>query len=167
MKNMSSQQGVGLVEVLVALLVLAVGVLGFVALQYRALEATAESGSRVQAIAIARDLTERIRINRYTYSAYITYLDQPNEQQKFSVNCRTANCTQLQLADFDVAQVTRRAAVLGMTVRVLACPGNKSSLFCAYVAWGDTSATNGDGEFDCTNKTNYNPNSTCIIMEAY
>lgn len=39
---MTTQKGVGLIEILVALLVLAIGVLGFVALQYRAVEATSE-----------------------------------------------------------------------------------------------------------------------------
>lgn len=44
MKTNSYQVGVGLMEILVALLVLALGILGFIALQYRAVEATAEGG---------------------------------------------------------------------------------------------------------------------------
>ena len=64
MKINNYQHGVGLVEVLVAMLVLAIGVLGFVALQYRAVEATSESSYRVQAINTARDLAERVRVNR-------------------------------------------------------------------------------------------------------
>ena len=91
MKNISSQHGVGLVEVLVALLILSVGVLGFVALQYRALEATAESGSRVQAIAIARDLSEKIRANRNVFNNYRTEIQTPTNQKTFAVDCRTTN----------------------------------------------------------------------------
>ncbi|MEG1640035.1 MAG: hypothetical protein RR284_03815, partial [Ruthenibacterium sp.] len=49
-----------LFEALVALLILAVGVLGFVALQYRAIEASSEGANRVQAINLARDLAEKI-----------------------------------------------------------------------------------------------------------
>ena len=45
MKTNSYQVGVGLMEILVALLVLALGILGFIALQYRAVEATAEGGT--------------------------------------------------------------------------------------------------------------------------
>lgn len=36
MKKITAQTGVGLIEVLVSLLILAIGILGFVALQYRA-----------------------------------------------------------------------------------------------------------------------------------
>lgn len=167
MKNMNYQQGLGLVEILVALLILAVGVLGFVALQYRALEATAESGSRVQAVAIARDLSEKIRTNRYVFNEYKKEIQTPANQKTFSVDCRTTNCTEKNLADYDVAQVTQRAAVLGMSMNIMTCPGNANTLQCIYVAWGDTSATNSNGAGDCTNGTAYNPNSTCIIMEAY
>jgi hypothetical protein len=49
---------------LVALVVLAVGVLGYVMLQVRAIEATIEGTQRIQAINIARDLAERVRVNR-------------------------------------------------------------------------------------------------------
>jgi len=55
MKSLGHQRGMGMIEILVALLILAIGILGFIALQYRALEASAESTSRVQAITLARD----------------------------------------------------------------------------------------------------------------
>ena len=49
MKNKKNQLGVGLVEVLVALVLLAIGVLGFTALQLRAVDATGEALTRSQA----------------------------------------------------------------------------------------------------------------------
>lgn len=70
MHRFSHQRGVGMMEILVALLILVIGVLGFVALQYRVLEASSESTYRVQAITIARDLAERIRVNKNAYSVY-------------------------------------------------------------------------------------------------
>ena len=63
MRTQHRQLGVGLMEVLVALLILSIGVMGFIALQYRAVEATAESSARIQAINLARDLAERMRVN--------------------------------------------------------------------------------------------------------
>ena len=45
MRTQHRQLGVGLMEVLVALLILSIGVMGFIALQYRAVEATAESSA--------------------------------------------------------------------------------------------------------------------------
>ena len=64
MIDVNQQKGVGMVEVLVALLLLAIGVLGFSALQLRAVEATSEAMNQVQAMNLARDLSERIRVNR-------------------------------------------------------------------------------------------------------
>ena len=54
MKNINNQYGVGLVEVLVALLLLAVAVLGFSAMQMTAVKATDESLMRTRALTIMR-----------------------------------------------------------------------------------------------------------------
>ena len=67
-----TQKGVGLVEVLVALVLLSIAVLGFVALQIRAVAATNEATMNVQATNIARDLAERMRINRAGLRGYYT-----------------------------------------------------------------------------------------------
>ena len=162
-----NQKGFGLVEILVALFILAIGILGFVALQYRAVEATSEAGSRIQAINIARDLSDRIRVNRSAFSVYQSQIETAANQKAYKTNCFTSNCTETDLADFDVAQVVNKAASLGMTMNIMDCQDNKNGRSCIYVAWGDSSATNGTGTGDCTNGTAYNPNSTCVIMEAY
>ncbi|QDK96501.1 type IV pilus modification protein PilV [Acinetobacter tandoii] len=168
MKTMiSSQKGVGLIEILVALLVLAIGILGFVALQYRAVEATSESINRVQAMNIARDMAERIRANRDGFATYKTETSTAANQTNFATNCTANTCSADDLADFDVAQVTEKANALGMTMNMLSCAGNSDGRNCLYVAWGDTSATDGTGTGDCTNGTSYNGASTCVIMETY
>ncbi|EXF58532.1 MULTISPECIES: type IV pilus modification protein PilV [Acinetobacter] len=161
------QKGIGLVEIMVALLILAIGILGFIALQYRALEATSEGSYRIQAINLARDLAERIRINRDAFSTYQQQVQLPLNQKAFKTNCFSNNCSAVDLADFDVAQVANRAASFGMTINIMNCQGNNNNRNCIYVAWGDSSATDGTGTGDCTNGTAYNPASTCIIMEAY
>lgn len=57
------QQGIGLIEVLVALLLLAVAALGYAALQTRALRSTDEALIRTQALTILNSATEKIRTN--------------------------------------------------------------------------------------------------------
>lgn len=167
MKTLASQKGVGLIEILVALLVLAIGVLGFVALQYKAVDASSEAINRVQAINIARDMAERIRTNRDAVAAYKTQTSTAANQANFAANCLTVFCSADNLADFDVSQVTTRASTLGMTVNMRTCNGNNNDRNCIYVAWGDTSATDGTGTVDCTNGTTYTSSSTCIVMETY
>ena len=69
MTTKSNQIGVGLVEVLVAVLLLSVAVLGFSALQVRAVSATDESLVRTKSLSIVRNLAEVMR----TYpDAYVT-----------------------------------------------------------------------------------------------
>lgn len=172
------QKGVGLIEVLVALVVLAIGVLGYVMLQMRALEATAESAQRIQAINIARDLAERIRVNRdgWTFTAmpksYLTELSDAAKQIDRDKNCGTTACTSSELADYDVKEIVTFAQNLGMTMNLIQCPKQSSATpsngrYCVYVAWGNTSATNDAGTTDCTNGASYNVKSTCVIMELY
>ena len=61
MKHSIHQRGVGLVEVLVAVLLLSVAVLGFSALQMRAISATDESLVRTKSLTIVRNLAEVMR----------------------------------------------------------------------------------------------------------
>ena len=70
MKSHQSQQGVGLIEVLVALLLLAVGVLGYSILQIRAVDASSEALSRSQGMLIARTLAENMRANPAAQTNY-------------------------------------------------------------------------------------------------
>ena len=65
-----SQQGFGLIEVLVALLIIAIGLLGTIALQTRATQAELESYQRVQALILLEDMANRINANRAERSCY-------------------------------------------------------------------------------------------------
>ncbi|WP_180021531.1 type IV pilus modification protein PilV [Acinetobacter sp. YH16044] len=164
------QRGVGLMEVLVALLVLAIGVLGFIVLQYRAVEATAESGYRVQAINIARDMAERIRVNRGAIDTYEDLLKgTAAEQIKDTTDCATTDCTISELAAYDVKQVSQKAQDMGMVMNQITCAGNEDGdkRSCIYVAWGDTAPTDGTDAGNCTSGTAYVTTSTCLIMEVY
>ena len=155
---MKRQKGVGLVEVLVALVLLSIAVLGFVALQIRAITASNEATMNVQATNIARDLAERMRMNRTGLAGYVANTD--------TTNCVTAFCTPGNMAKYDFRQVSSRATDLGMSMNVLNCQGSTLVRKCIYVAWEGTTATNGTGSSACTNSAAYVPNAKCIIMEV-
>ena len=59
-QRFSVQKGIGLVEILVALLILAIGVLGYAGLQLAALKGAEEANNRSQATLIGQDALERI-----------------------------------------------------------------------------------------------------------
>ena len=156
---MKRQTGVGLVEVLVALVLLSIAVLGFVALQIRAITASNEATMNVQATNIARDLAERMRMNRDGLAGYVANTD--------TTNCATAFCSPENMAKYDFRLVSSRATGLGMRMNVLNCQGSTLVRKCIYVAWEGTTATNGTSSSDCTNGVAYVPNAKCIIMEVY
>lgn len=68
----SRQRGVSLLEVLVAVLVLAVGVLGAVLLQTNALRYSASASDHTQATFIAYDMLDRMRANSAELASYVT-----------------------------------------------------------------------------------------------
>lgn len=65
------QRGVGLIEVLVAIFILGVGVLGFSAMQMKALQSSDSSYYRAQAIVLAADIVSRITVS----SGQVVYSD--------------------------------------------------------------------------------------------
>lgn len=69
MKSLKCQQGVGLIEVLVAVLLLSIAVLGFSALQVKAINATDESLVRTKSLTVVRNLAE---VMRAYPEAYVT-----------------------------------------------------------------------------------------------
>lgn len=165
MKIRKSQKGVGMIEVLVALVLLSIGVLGFTALQLKAVDATSEANSRIQAMNLARDLAERIRTNRDGISTYITEINAGTATA--SSNCVSASCTTPQMAIFDSAEVTKKATELGLTIRMPVCQNVSNGRRCIYVAWGKTTADNGTAPTNCTNGSTYTVNSQCLVVESY
>lgn len=146
MKLLKHQQGVGMIEVLVALILLAIGVLGFTALQLRAVDATNEAFNRIQAMNIARDLAERIRINPYALtvlkldnsaiqsdtdtSAYMQAMNNNKNKEDnylWSSCYQTSVCTSAEQANQDVQQVVYKAFQQGMSVNLMACKSSVST----------------------------------------
>ena len=98
------QKGVGLIEVLIAMLVLATGILGMAGLQLTSKRTSFEAVQRVTAMQLARDMIERIRVNpsvlsSYSGTAIITIPAVP------STICKGATiCSNTQLATYDIFQ---------------------------------------------------------------
>lgn len=68
--SMKSNAGFGLIEILVSLLILAIGLLGLASLQATILTQNTEARNRSQAILLADDMFERIRANRNSVASY-------------------------------------------------------------------------------------------------
>lgn len=172
-----SQRGIGMVEVLVALLLLAVGVLGFSALQSYAVYSTTESLNRTQALTVMRGLAERIRANGTTSTILDSYQAAMGSGQPVAPAERCSSsggsatgCTAAQLALVDVYDARAAAWDSGIQLGMAVCPGTVAAgeRRCLLAAWDKTTPRiAADSDACMTLEGNYRRQSTCIVMEIY
>jgi len=133
----SKQRGVGLIEVLVALVVFALGVVGLAGLQLRTLSMSMDSTQRAVVIAKSQDIADRIRSSG---AGALDYLGTYNSASCDAVPnqfcsdgsadgavINTASCDSVQMAAFDVWDVF--------------C-GNNSGLEGSVVQWSSVISCN-------------------------
>lgn len=172
------ERGIALTEVLVALFLLSIGVLGFAALQFRAVAATTESLNRTQALAIIRGLGERIQVNNTSAATLNTYklaLNQtgvpaaPTEQCQGLASSNTG-CTTTQLAQLDAYQARLAARDNGIALGMDTCPGTVGAMTkqCLIAAWDETLPMIGSSDNHCmTPEGSYRRSATCVVLEVY
>ena len=95
------QRGLGLIEVLIALLVFAVGMLGMTTMQLGAKRASYEATQRSIATSLARDILERMRSNPAALVSY-EVSELGSATVAAGTNCNTGPCTATQLAGRDL-----------------------------------------------------------------
>ncbi len=188
----TQQLGFGLVEVMVSLLILAVAVLGFTAMQGQAIKATDESLERTQSLVMMRNMGEKIRVNPTaiaTYQSAINTAATSAPTKNCGLNSGTVDCSAAELATAESYFFTQDMANRGFTVNLHPCPStggqadtNIMYSWCLISAWGDTKPTIGtdsdpEGKMDCltsqaeadsliTKGGKYHPNATCMFMEV-
>ena len=97
----TNSQGFTLIEVLVALLVLSIGLLGIAGMQLFSLKSNQDSGLRIQAVYIAYSLIDKMRANQAQALAG-TYNIALGTGPSGGQNCYTSNCDVTQLAAFEL-----------------------------------------------------------------
>lgn len=188
MKNISQQHGVGLVEVLVALLLLAMAVLGFTAMQMAAVKATDESLMRTRSLTIMRGGAEVMRANPDGMPAFKTAINGTpttvsiDGKSITKTSCiKTAStlptaaelCTTAQLATRDALVIKDYALTNSINVGLVpnGCPGTsgQQERQCFVASWGDTTVDLSDTLDKACAKADgtYKNGSECFIMEAY
>lgn len=95
------QSGFSLLEVLVALLVLSIGLLGLAALQTMGLKFNTQSYQRTQAVLQAYDIIDRMRANPTGMAAGLYNTVGINDAAPSLPNCP---CSSTQMKDYDLSQ---------------------------------------------------------------
>lgn len=143
--SMVKHKGMSLIEVLVALLVFAVGIVGFAALQLKSVRQVEETYSRSQAMSVAHDFIERARANLTAESqAYYLQpsswsgdLNDPGDCIVTGAAPSAADaCESEQMARSDVYEV--RSSLSGLLVNGKMNYAACDQVYCVTVAWGET-----------------------------
>lgn len=131
-QSFSRQRGITLIESLIAILIMAVGILGIMGVQMRTLNDTQTGVRRAQAIRLIEDLSERLKVNPNGLSNIDGYLLAWKEKPVVDRDCSTSECSNAQLAAYD------RAIWRQSVGQVL--PGGDAAVFLS------------DGEGDASNR---------------
>jgi len=161
----TKQLGVGLPEIMVSMLLLGVAVIGFAALQVRALDSTNNAMFRTQAASIAQEFGERMRMNpngRATYAGAWSTSDATADE------CIAGECTPQKMAQFDMTTVSKLAQDTLPNGQVAVLPCVARTNLCVYVAWNQTTATKGIVAPHCASDTDdaYVEGADCIRLGA-
>ncbi|ELA08614.1 putative type IV fimbrial biogenesis protein PilV [Moraxella macacae 0408225] len=189
-----TQQGMGFVEVLVALLLLAVAVLGFSGMQMTAVKATDESLLRSRALSVMRGGAEMLRANPSEITAFKNALnntpatapgnvsDTERSKQKTDIQTKLNKCKPVydkqknqnptacsfkEMAERDANALRKVALDNEIAIRMDNCPGT-TKMQCMIASWGETAPVIGTNNDACMVKSgSYRPGATCFVMEAY
>lgn len=106
-----SQSGFGLIEVLVSVLILAIGLLGLAGLQTQSLKFNNDAFFRSQATLLAMDLADRMRANRDVIEKTPNAYQFPASQTVPATypQCDDTGCSPAELAEYDFAEWKKRA----------------------------------------------------------
>jgi type IV pilus assembly protein PilV len=136
------EKGVGLIEILMSLVVIAVGMLGLVGLHGKAQLAEMESYQRIQALVLLEDIASRLRANRVWRSCYALddfNLEYLGTDVAFNgTGCNTAADNDLVawhqalLGDNEIADGVSSGSIIGARGCILAVDANT---FQITVAW--------------------------------
>ncbi len=107
------QRGVGIIEALVALVVVSLGVLGMANLQLKGIKHSSSGYNRAKALMVAESITSRMRANRtgvlagnyngYSFtSSATTCAVKPNPYCQISGTTPAQSCSTAELATFDL-----------------------------------------------------------------
>lgn len=195
MTTMNTQQGVGLIEVMVALLLLMVAILGYTALQGQAINSTNEAYERTQSLVMMRNIAEKIHANPSAIEIYEenlnkSYASSSAPSEKCGLDGVTADfCSPEQLAVAESYNLKTKLQDYDFQIQMHPCPNtggtgtdaadNIMFSYCLISAWGDTTPTIGkNGKIDCLTERvvgknnvveaaggNYHARATCMMME--
>lgn len=173
------QQGVGMIEVIVCLALLAVAILGFSAMQMNAIKATDESLIRTDAMTAMRALSEEMRLDQnhrdiyeekiaaLNTSDYSTFLGSLSVLES---DCTSKACDKTHQIEYNIRRFSERLGEHQIMLGMANCPGtiDATAKRCLISSWGATRPDFDGTSTSCaTAQGAYMNGASCVILEAY
>ncbi|HET7396573.1 MAG TPA: type IV pilus modification protein PilV [Gammaproteobacteria bacterium] len=158
--------GFTLIEVLVALVILSVGLLGIAGMISVSLKSSGSTYTRTQATALTYNILDRMRANRASVSSY--NIAQGTPATNASCLGSTANCTPADIANFDLYEWKQDLASQlpqgdgSITTTVV----NNMTQITVTVYWSDARAQQALGEVSSSTNSSNVPLSKLSITTA-
>jgi len=148
------QAGFTLLEILIALIILSIGLLGLAGLQANSLKNNNSAYQRTQASLLANEMLDRIRANRQGLAAGA--YDAIDSTTTDDPGCITSGCSSTQMAQYDAHDWSTRLSSLLPSGQGTVSGGGANSVFTITVMWDDArtgatgTACSGDTSVDLT-----------------
>lgn len=148
MTNRHTNTGFSLLEVLIALLILAVGLLGMASLMLHSMKSNQSSYQRTQASLLAYDMAERLRLNPTIATAGNSYVIGSTASPGSAVTCPSGTCTAAQSSAVDVYEWSKAINDQQLSGTVT----RNGNIYTINVSWdvSFTAADNGCGAGQCS-----------------
>lgn len=149
---MRRQLGFNLIEVMVALLILSLGVLGMAALQTTAIKQNQSAYMRSQANQFAYDIADRMRVNSAALATYMDKTTGTQDSDCVSYSGSASGCTSTEMAGHDLfewlvllgqelpsgsGRVCRGEVVFDPLTLVPSCNNSANNPVIVHVWWDD------------------------------
>jgi len=150
----------GMIESLIALVIISIGLLGIAALQLNSMQQSASAHWHSQAVWISYEITDRISANSdsslpATFRRYAGI----DTQRDYDMDCQINSCTSDDMVTADAADWARLVSSLPNGRGVISSPQGQPDTLIISVMWDDNS-----GESNCTNGEPASDSQSCYTV---
>lgn len=158
--TMRLQNGLGMIESLIALVIISIGLLGIAALQLTGLQQSASAHWHSQAVWMSYEMTDRIAANSDPVNtpAVFNQYDGIDTDNGYSMDCKSNPCTQDQMVTADAQDWANMVQTLPNGRGVISSPGGANALTVS-VMWEDNA-----GVSNCTNGEPVGTDFSCFTV---
>ncbi len=157
--KIKKQAGLGMIEALIALLVISIGLLGIAALQITSMQNTSSAHWHSQAVWYSYEITDRIRANTIdpTNPVNFNLYSGIDTDTDYDMDCQTNACTAAQMVTADAQDWDDLVSLLPSGRGIISSPG--ANTLQVSVMWRDNSA-----ESNCTNGEPVGSDFSCYTV---